>query len=413
MKTISQYCIYVFFFLSATLAFASDHIDGAPTLTNGQADLTDLYAFPSPHDPENLTLILNTYPGVSRKGHFSKKVKYQLQMRPLALNTPEKFGFKVFNFDVLTLDCSFTDPAHHHWNPLKQSEESKVHCQLKKDGQLLTELYGSVGETLKNDSLKIFTGPRTDSFFLSVPHFQGVTKREGFPEADDQLQNAMYSLNILSIVAELDLESLDLDPALLGISAQSLDSESEQGIDRVGRPEITNLSLHAFDGAEKLKRFYNKLPPFAVSEKQKQVYQQRMIENIAAYDQFDNNEDWNEADLEKLTHLLSNDFLVIDLSQSCQKDSQSYLSIEKSLLGDPTAETCGGRYPQEDIMAYMMALYIGGTHTPFQEYSSGVNVPYKNNESAALSENFPYLPPPSKTSLKQKALLQLLIFAQE
>ena len=40
----------------------SDHISGPRALAEPIADITDVYAFPSPQDPQHLVLVLNTLP---------------------------------------------------------------------------------------------------------------------------------------------------------------------------------------------------------------------------------------------------------------------------------------------------------------------------------------------------------------
>ena len=68
----------------AGAASASDHIDGPVTTAHRVADLSDLYAFPTPGRPGSLTIILNAYPLVPRDGHFSDKVSYGILVRRAA-----------------------------------------------------------------------------------------------------------------------------------------------------------------------------------------------------------------------------------------------------------------------------------------------------------------------------------------
>lgn len=396
--------------LSASL-HASDHIDGAPTLQNGQADLSDLYAFPTPEQSESLTVVLNTYPGVETTGHFSRKVKYDIEMRQATLNAPSRKGFHAFNFDVLTLSCSFSDPGHHHGSG--NSSQGQATCQLVNDGEVLSEVTGPVGQVIEGDSLKVFTGPRADAFFLSVAHFQKMTKREGYPPEDPDAKNGMYSINVLSIVAEIKLPQLQSEPELMAVSAQSLDTETGVAIDRVGRPEITNLSLHAYDGAEPLKRGYNKKPQFAVAEQFQAVYQQRLLDNITAYDKLDDSTDWSQDDLQTLTAMLVEDYLVLNMKGACLPGATDFLAIEKSLITDTAITSCGGRRITDDIMAILSGYYIAGINADYKDFLTGVNKPYQSNDKAELSGEFPYLAPAGKTSWLQKQLLKLLIFTQE
>lgn len=392
-------------------SFGSDHIDGAPTLKNGQADLTDLYAFPTPGKSNNLTIILNTYPGVTQTGHFSKKVNYEIEVREIKKASPSLDLLSPQSFDVVKIQCSFTDPGHHHGS--SGDLPSKANCQVKKDQELVTHVTEEVGKIGQAGGLKMYTGPRTDAFFLTIGHFQGVTGRKGFPAADPSASNAMHTMNILSMAFELDYSALGLEPTALAVTAQSLDADSKVTIDRVGRGEITNLSLHAFGKAEPLKRSYNQKPPFAVAQSFQDQYQARLDENISAYDLLDGNQNWGDQDLEDLTTLLVNDYLVVDLKGACLLGENEYMMIEKGILSGVEPTSCGGRRPKDDIMATMFALYVGGLNASIDDFQTGVNVPYKGNPGKVLSEEFPYLAAPSETTLLQKMALKFLIHSQE
>lgn len=49
----------------------SDHISGPRALAEPIADITDVYAFPSPQDPQHLVLVLNTLPFAQPGSVFS------------------------------------------------------------------------------------------------------------------------------------------------------------------------------------------------------------------------------------------------------------------------------------------------------------------------------------------------------
>ena len=59
--------------LSTQPGLASDHIDGPVTTKHGVTDITDLYAFPTPGKPGNLSLVLDVSPAVLKNGHFSDR----------------------------------------------------------------------------------------------------------------------------------------------------------------------------------------------------------------------------------------------------------------------------------------------------------------------------------------------------
>ena len=63
----------------------SDHIDGPRTSADPAIDLTDLYAFISPENPERTVLIANVFPGAGDSALFSNVVSYSIAVRQVRL----------------------------------------------------------------------------------------------------------------------------------------------------------------------------------------------------------------------------------------------------------------------------------------------------------------------------------------
>ena len=61
----------------------SDHISGPRALADPIADITDVYAFPSPERPGRLVLVMNTLP-FAKPDAFSDGLIYRFRLRPLA-----------------------------------------------------------------------------------------------------------------------------------------------------------------------------------------------------------------------------------------------------------------------------------------------------------------------------------------
>jgi hypothetical protein len=402
MKTQIIVCL-ISLLLILNIAQASDHIDGVPSLElHEQVDLTDLYAFKTSGKQGWMTLILNLYPGVSDSGHFSSKVSYDIILENLGrLATPLETSGMGFLKEQAVVNCNFTDPSHHshsHKNP-------KVTCTILKNGKSLKTITADVGEIKKTQTASIYTGSRSDAFFITNEQFDTVTGRQGFDKkAFRSGDNLMERINVLSIALELDLNSVfkssDLED-LYSVSAQSYTSESgvKKILDRVGRPEITNLSLHDFHGDDPVKRSYNQTPLSKV--KTSDVYekfQKRLTSNISAYDLYDGVVNWDRDELTFLTELLLDDALYFSLSDKCVSEGRQYLSIERSVLAGVEVENCGGRLISDDIMNIMYGLYIGGLDVDFTQYETGVSVPYQNS-SKKVTEAFPHLAPPEDTGL--------------
>ena len=67
----------------------SDHISGPRALSDPIADITDVYAFPSPERPDRLVLVMNTLPFAKPSAALSEGLIYRFRLRPL---TPSGSG---------------------------------------------------------------------------------------------------------------------------------------------------------------------------------------------------------------------------------------------------------------------------------------------------------------------------------
>ena len=89
----------------------SDHISGPRALADPIADITDVYAFPSPERPGQLVLVMNTLPFAPPSALLSDGLVYRFRLRPLTARaatdpTPFAVGEEEFTFD-----CVFSDPS--------------------------------------------------------------------------------------------------------------------------------------------------------------------------------------------------------------------------------------------------------------------------------------------------------------
>src|SRR3954451_8176134 len=89
----------------------SDHISGPRALAEPIADITDVYAFPSPEREGHLVLVQNTLPFAPPSALFSDGLVYRFRLRPL---TPRaRAGLPPFALadEEFAFDCVFSDPA--------------------------------------------------------------------------------------------------------------------------------------------------------------------------------------------------------------------------------------------------------------------------------------------------------------
>ena len=230
---------------------------------------------------------------------------------------------------------------------------------------------------------------RSDPFFFNGKWAQSVSTQGVL--LPPQKSNSMASLNVLSIVIDVETNKLfgGSPGSLLAVAANTTTQDDANApvrqLDRIGRPEITNVSLIA-NGKPDLRDLYNKEQPFNLSPSNANLYRTRLEENITFYDRIDGKVEWSEHDKEALANLLLDDFLVIDLEKPSR--SNDFFEIETALLQGRDHVTCGGRKPTDDIMDTLLTYYINRHLGP--EVHDGVDRP-----DQAISDRFPYLAPPS------------------
>ena len=89
----------------------SHHISGPRALAEPAADITDLYAFPSPGHPGRLVLVLNTLPFAPPSAVFSDGLIYRFRLRPLTVNAWEAPVPFAADGDEIVIDCVFSAPV--------------------------------------------------------------------------------------------------------------------------------------------------------------------------------------------------------------------------------------------------------------------------------------------------------------
>lgn len=155
--------------------------------------------------------------------------------------------------------------------------------------------------------------------------------------------------------------------------------------DRIGRPELTNITLAApsFD-----KAAYNREDPFALSDR-RATYAAIGAGTIGRYDTFDGIDDMTDAQVAYLVDVLLDDHLRIDLSKPCgELDSETYLDIERAEAYGLSWATCGGRSPNADVIDHVLTLVTGGLEAT-QQVHDGIST--WDDRSPAQKRVFPYL----------------------
>jgi hypothetical protein len=196
---------------------ASDHIDGIKTALDNAADITDVFAFPSPHDPSKLVLVMNVHGVAFGNSRFSNAVDYKLRIRPIAdaqTLTPSADASA-----ERTIVCNFSGGL-----PLVDGKQ-RATCTLSLDGDPETIVFDtrsgdfSAGGAGQSGGTRIFAGVRSDPWFLdlakTLKYNASLPVLNGSPGL-----NGLWGQNVLSIVVEVDKSRLP--GPLLAVNAQTV-----------------------------------------------------------------------------------------------------------------------------------------------------------------------------------------------
>ncbi|MEM7211221.1 MAG: DUF4331 family protein, partial [Pseudomonadota bacterium] len=286
----------------ASATMASDHIDGVVTAEHPLSDLSDFYVFPS-QSGTALTLVLNTYPIASSSAHFSEKVSYGFVIRKVDLSGG------AFNLgEEFRIDCAFAQ------------EHSDSHSVTCSGSNGLT-----VSTTEDTDSgagpLRAFFGRRSDPFFFNKSWAETTSKENkiGTPSDSDTLG----SLNVLSLVLEVEKTEIFGGTGMIALAVEGYTQDSpgapRRYLDRIGRPEITNVTLTTRGEDVDIRDLVNWQPAFGASDEALTAMTKRLEEMIVYYDALDGETDWPEADAQALIDILRDDYLTFDFDKPCTK----------------------------------------------------------------------------------------------
>ena len=355
----------------------SDHISGPRALADPIADITDVYAFPSPERPGHLVLVMNTLPFAKPDDLLSDGLLYRFRLRPLEEVAPFAPGKAEFAFD-----CVFSAP---------QRAEQEGTCTTPAGATVAFRVNDPDGGS--GHGVRVFAGARWDPFIMDAPATL-KTIATGKLEFTDPGSIYLDGKNVLSLVLEIDAALLD-GARLVGVVAETLTrGKFNVRIERVGRPEVKNLMLapKQFDQVNRdleIRDLYNMEDAFHLADGYVGAYRARLNANLGFWDGLDGKVDWptREDGTHPLTELVLADYLVVDVGKPYAEQG-SFLEIELAARRGEAHETCGGRAPNDDVMDTIFTQLINGGNGPV--IRDGVD-----HATRRAARTFPYLAPPN------------------
>jgi hypothetical protein len=368
----------------------SDHISGPRALANAIADITDVFAFPSPERAGHLVLVMNTLPFAQVDNAFSEGLVYRFRVRPLTPNAPgdhapfsagPEHGAEEFVFDCVFSPATTADGA-----PFTQEGTCTAPSGESVSFRVNDEAGGSA------HGMRVFAGARWDPFILDAP---AALRTVATGELAFAELGAIYmdGKNVLGLVVEIDVALLG-GATLVGVVAETLTRGTfNVRIERVGRPEVKNLILGPmqFDPVNQdleIRDLFNMEDAFHVQHGYEGAYRARLNANLAFWDGLDGKTDWpTNGHGHPLTELVLADYLVVDVTKPYQEKG-SFLEIELATRQGLAHQTSGGRTINDDVMDTFFTTLINAGNGPV--IRDGVD-----KSSRPASRSFPYLSPPN------------------
>src|SRR4051812_3674471 len=365
----------------------SDHISGPRALSDPIADITDVYAFPSPERPGRLVLVMNTLPFAKPWHALSDGLIYRFRVRPLTPTAPDDRAPYTAGDEEVVFDCVFA--PHVHPNGPRQFEQEGT-CTTPAGETVSFRVNDPAGG--EGHGVRVFAGARWDPFIMDAPAALR-TIATGKMAFTDPSSIFLDGKDVLSLVVELDTALLG-NADLVAVVAETLTrGVFNVRIERVGRPEVKNMILapKQFDGVNRdleIRDLYNSEDAFGLGAAYAGAYRARLNSNLAFWDGLDGKTDWpTENGSHPLTGLVLADYLVVDTTKP-YREQGSFLEIELAARRGMAHETCGGRALNDDVMDTLFTQWINAGNGPV--IRDGVD-----RSTRPGSQTFPYLSPPN------------------
>lgn len=152
---------------SARTVRASDHQDSPTMIARPGADITDVFVFPAPDNPNNVVLAMDVYPlipaGQTSNPQFSfdPAVMYQFKID----NIGDHKEHVVIQFQANGVGLSQTLNVY---GPAAPSEQGTMSTFVAQSG---TIAFNNTNPTPFANGMKVFAGPRQDPFFFDLARF--------------------------------------------------------------------------------------------------------------------------------------------------------------------------------------------------------------------------------------------------
>jgi hypothetical protein len=138
-------------------------------------------------------------------------------------------------------------------------------------------------------------------------------------------------------------------------------------------------------GADDIRDLWNQQTPFAIDEKLRPLFLQRLKDSLADWDMRDGKQDWTPSALAANANMFVDDFLLFDVAKPIT--DTSHLEIEISTLDGKAYQTGGGRTVDADVIDVLLTWMVNHN----REFLEGGTT----KATKPGTKNFPYFASPN------------------
>ena len=182
---------------AASYLIAADHID-APAVTGTGSDITDVYAFQSPTNANNMVFVVNVQgllaPSATSAASFDEEVMIEINID----NSSAKD-----NMEDLVIQAAFNNGKVKVYGPAAPIQAGLTSTLLKSTPiEANISTYGAEPVIGEGNGIKVFAGPRDDPFFFDLNQFKAIIGGTA-TSFNNPGTDAFAGTNVLSLVVEV------------------------------------------------------------------------------------------------------------------------------------------------------------------------------------------------------------------
>jgi hypothetical protein len=182
---------------AASYLIAADHID-SPAVTGTGSDITDVYAFQSPANANNMVFVVNVQgllaPTATAAASFDEEVMIEINIDNSATKD---------NTEDLVIQAAFDNGKIKVYGPEAPIQKGVMSTLLQSTPiEASISAYGANPIIGESNGIKVFAGPRDDPFFFDLNQFKAIIGGTA-TSFNNPGTDAFAGTNVLALVIEV------------------------------------------------------------------------------------------------------------------------------------------------------------------------------------------------------------------